>query len=134
MSLKFRIIGKCFQDARNVSCGDADFLLEEDGWDDFNYHVMYHLHATTNRTHTHNEYLGPIRIMKLEQHEAESYLLSGALGYGKTFESLPENFFSLSTSIELYEGCIVCCLLRNEGVLLDNCDSFWGKTANIMRR
>ena len=101
MSLKFRIIGKCFQDARNVSCGDADFLLEEDGWDDFNYHVMYHLHATTNRTHTHNEYLGPIRIMKLEQHEAESYLLSGALGYGKTFESLPENFFSLSTSIEL---------------------------------
>lgn len=104
MSLKFRIIGKCFQDARNVSCGDADFLLEEDGWDDFNYHVMYHLHATTNRTHTHNEYLGPIRIMKLEQHEAESYLLSGALGYGKTFESLPENFFSLSTSIELYEG------------------------------
>lgn len=103
MLLKFRIIGKCFQDARNVSCGDADFLLEEDGWDDFNYHVMYHLHATTNRTHTHNEYIGPIRIMKINQQEREEFLLGKHFGKGKTFESLPDGFYSLSTSIELYE-------------------------------
>lgn len=103
MLLKFRIIGKCFQDARNVSCGDADFLLEEDNWDDFHYKVMYHLHITKNRTHTHNDYIGSIRIMKLGQQEGECYLLSTHFGHGRTFETLPENFFSLSSSIELYE-------------------------------
>lgn len=25
---------------------DVDFFLEEDGWDDFQYHVMYHLPPT----------------------------------------------------------------------------------------
>lgn len=48
MSLKFKLIEKCYQNARYVESDDADFLIEEDGWKDFSYYVRYHLHATNN--------------------------------------------------------------------------------------
>ena len=64
MAFKFKIIDKCWQDASDVPAGDADFLLEKDGWNDLGYHVLYHLHATGLITGKGNEYLGSIRIMK----------------------------------------------------------------------
>ena len=65
MSLKFRLIGKCYQDATNIDADDADFLIEEDGWNDYSFHVMYHLHATHRLTNNGNAYLGYIKIMKV---------------------------------------------------------------------
>lgn len=33
--LKFKLIAKCFQNASNIDGSDADFLLEEDTWNDY---------------------------------------------------------------------------------------------------
>lgn len=79
MSLKFRIIEKCYQNAKGKLSNGADFLLEKDGWNDYGYLVMYHLHATYNLTRKGNEYLGAIRIMKkgqqgYKQNVLETYL------------------------------------------------------------
>lgn len=103
MSLKFKIIEKCWQDAKGVSCGDVDFFLEKDGWDDFGFHVMYHIHASSRITHRQNEYLGAIRIMKKGQKETEQFVLEKDL-HGKFFEELPKNYVSLSSSVDVYES------------------------------
>ena len=67
MSLKFKLIGKCYQDATNIDADDADFLIEEDGWNDYSFHVLYHLHATDRLTNNGNVHLGYIKIMKVGQ-------------------------------------------------------------------
>lgn len=103
MSLKFKIIEKCWQEAKEVPVGDIDFFLEKDGWNDYNYHVMYHLHASSKITGTKNEYLGPIRIMKKGQQEKDIFLLEKDLRQ-KTFEELPKDYVSLSSSVDIYES------------------------------
>lgn len=103
MALKFKIIDKCWQDASDVPAGDADFLLEKDGWNDLGYHVLYHLHATGLITGKGNEYLGSIRIMKKGQQLYEIYMLEKDLK-SRFFMKLPEDYVSLSSSIEMYES------------------------------
>lgn len=65
MSLKFKLIGKYYKDATLINADDADFLIEEDGWNDYSFHVMYHFHATHRLTNNGNAYLGYIKIMKV---------------------------------------------------------------------
>lgn len=101
--LKFRIIDKCFQDATSYTQTDVDFLLEEDDWNDFNYRTLYHIHATPKRTKGKTEYLGIIRIMQYGQTQKESKLLR-ELFPKLVFEKLPNNFCSLSFSIDMYKA------------------------------
>ena len=61
--LTFKIIPKCFQDASSYAGDDADFHIELDAWDDYTYHVTYHLHATKRITGETNVYLGYIKFM-----------------------------------------------------------------------
>lgn len=103
MALKFKIIEKCWQDASGIPAGDADFLLEKDDWNDYFFHVMYHLHATNKWTKNGNQYLGSIRIMKKGQQERDVFILERDLG-SKNFTEVPQDYVSLSSSIELYEG------------------------------
>ena len=103
MSLKFRLIGKCYQDATNIDADDADFLIEEDGWNDYSFHVLYHLHATDRLTNNGNVYLGYIKIMKMGQDMYEFFQLRSELGKELLFDALPEGFVSLTTSVELYQ-------------------------------
>ena len=104
MSLTFKLIEKCYQDASRVEADDADFLIEEDGWNDHYYHVMYHLHATRRLTGKGNEYLGYIKIMKVGQEEYESNLLRHELGKEVNFQALPDGFVSLTTSVDVYQS------------------------------
>lgn len=104
MPLRFKLIEKCRQDTRNVKADGADFLLEEDSWNDYSYYVMYHLHATGRLTGSGNEYLGYIRIMKEGQKVSVPQLLRHELGENLLFEKLPDGFCSLSTSVELYQS------------------------------
>ena len=104
MPLNFKLIEKCYQDATHVEAGDADFLVEEDGWNDYYYCVMYHLHATSRLTHSGNEYLGYIKIMKVGQEKYESNLLRHDLGKDVYFHALPEGFVSLTTSVDVYQS------------------------------
>ncbi len=104
MTLKFKLIEKCYQDAKYVNADNADFLIEEDRWNDYSYYVMYHLHATDRLTGIGNVYLGYIKIMRVGQKQDEIFLLRQALGKKLLFETLPEGFVSLTTSVELYQS------------------------------
>lgn len=102
--LKFKLIDKCWQKATEVSSDDVDFFLEKNEWDDYGYHTMYHLHATNKLTSEGNVYLGYIRIMKHGQEEKEIYLLNKKQGKQIVFSELPEDFVSLTTSIDVFKG------------------------------
>lgn len=87
-----------------METGNADFLIEEDGWNDYYYCVMYHLHATSRLTGNGNEYLGYIKIMKVGQEKDESHLHRHELGRKVMFDALPDGFFSLTTSVDMYQS------------------------------
>lgn len=103
--MEFKVIPNCYNHASVWSHpgNDCDFYLEEDGWNDYNYYTMYHLHATCRLTRsTDNEYLGYIRIMKIGQNINESYLVR-EVTHGRVFKSLPNDFVSLSLNVSLFK-------------------------------
>ena len=98
----FKLIDIHYQDARNVNPEGADFLLEEDNWNDFGYRTLYHIHATSNLTQKGNEYLGSIQIMEIGQTANDCNLLRKCLGPNLLFSALPEGFYSISFSVGLF--------------------------------
>ena len=103
--MEFKVISRCFNNASvwSHSGRDCDFYLEEDGWNDYDYYTMYHLHATCRLTGgTENEYMGYIRIMKIGQEQKESNLVR-AVTQGRVFSSLPDDFVSLSLNVSLFK-------------------------------
>lgn len=99
----FKIIPKCYQDASSLPGDDVDFFIELDAWDDYTYHVLYHLHATKKLTGVKNEYLGYIKFMHTGQTSTELYALQNRMG-DNPFTEVPEDFVSLSFSVDLYRG------------------------------
>ncbi len=105
-TLSFRLIRGCFQDASSRKDSDVDFLLEENSsWDDFGYHTLFFLHATTKLTGGETKALGYISIMCVDRNlkEWDATLLIKKIGYDNTFCELPSDFCSLSTSLNLYK-------------------------------
>ena len=101
--MKFRVIDCCYEDASGVPANGADFLLEEDSWNDYGYYTLYHLHATHSITGNGNENVGYLRVMKIDQQEGEWNLLRKLYKTG-IFESLPDNFVSLSSGVSTWRG------------------------------
>lgn len=101
--LTFKIIQKCYQDASSLPGDDVDFYIELDAWDDYTYHVLYHLHATKRLTGAGNEYLGYIKFMHPGQTNAEIYALEKRMGE-KPFTEVPEDFVGLTFSMDVYRG------------------------------
>lgn len=106
-SYLFQIIEKCFQDARDVAiCKDVDFLVEENDWNDYGYITYYSIHATPKISKRDKSYyLGDIKIMKIGQKKHEQNLLRRA--YQKNnlmFDRLPDDYVSLSLSVDFYEN------------------------------
>lgn len=101
--LTFKIIQKCYQDASSLPGDDADFYIELDAWDDYTYHVFYHLHATKRLTGAGNKYLGYIKFMHPGQTNAEIYALEKRMGE-KPFTEVPEDFVGLTFSMDVYRG------------------------------
>ena len=105
--MKFKLIDVCFQNASSYPGTDADFYIEMDDWNDYGYCTTYHLHATKNLTKTKNVYLGSISILKKGQKEGEGRLLASAIKNGilsNPFETLPDDYCSISFSLDLYRG------------------------------
>lgn len=105
--MNFKLIDVCFQNTSAYSGTDADFYIEMDDWNDYNYFTTYHLHATKKLTNTENVYLGSISILKKGQKEGDSRLLANAIKKGilsNPFEKLPDNYCSISFSLDLYRG------------------------------
>lgn len=118
----FKIIQQNYQDASYYKKDDVDFLLEEDRWNDYSYCTQYHLHATARLTGDRNngaEYLGPINIMKLGQTTDDIFLLRRILG-DQTFTSLPEGFYSMTTSISLFESLHRLLNAENRKLFIDS--------------
>lgn len=100
--MDFKVISNCYNNAQGQSGHDCDFYLEEDSWNDFSYHTMYHLHATKRLTGLgSNEYLGYIRIMRIGQKEKQENLVREVTG-GRVFSKLPDDFVSLSLNVNLF--------------------------------
>lgn len=102
MSFTFRLINKCFQNASDKDYGKAHFLIEENDWNDYMFFVTYHLHATPLITQEETRYLGYIKIMKIGQAEKDIYLLNKTLGGYADFEELPEDFVSMTQSLDVF--------------------------------
>lgn len=105
--LKFKIIDVCFQNATSVEPDDADFFIEQDNWNDYLFYTTYHLHATSNLTGDRSKYLGVIKILKIGQQEKQTNVLINELNKKKlthVISGLPQNFYSISFSLELYRG------------------------------
>ena len=101
MSLTFKCIKNCYQDASKHTEKDVDFFIEENNWDDFGYKTMYHLHATAKTTGSTPDYLGTLRIMRKGQQTDQLYLLRN-ISKNQQFNSLPDDFVSLSFDVDLY--------------------------------
>lgn len=102
--ISFKVIEKCWQDAKDYKGTECDFYLEKSNWDDYGYRTTYCLHATKKLTGLKdNIYLGIVKIMRKGQTTGEAYLLSSL--FGKTvFNELPEDFVSLSFSLEIFNA------------------------------
>lgn len=101
---KFQLIKVCYQNAKNQKeLGGADFFLEEDNWNDFGYHTMYHLHLTRKHAGINPLYLGPIRIMRVGQEEATGQLLREYVDSQNCLTELPEDFVALTDSLDLFQ-------------------------------
>lgn len=108
--LTFKLITKCFQDSSSYKDDDVDFLLEEDNWNDFGYQTLYHLHFTKKIVPESKGafYVGPINIMQLGQKVGDDHVLRKSLLRQKikknlVFSTLPKDFYSFSTSIDLFK-------------------------------
>lgn len=102
--MEFKLIKKCYQDASAYKGDDCDFYLEESTWNDHDFYTTYCVHATRRLTGLdQNVYLGMMRIMHYNQTEYESNLLRKVYG-DASFTSIPDDFVSVSFSIELFKG------------------------------
>ena len=105
-TLSFRLIRNRRQNASSRNDSDVDFLLEENSsWDDYGYHTSFFLHATKKITNKKTKALGYISIMCVDRYNnvSDAELLTKKIGYENTFHQLPQNFCSLSTSLNLYK-------------------------------
>lgn len=113
MSLTYKLIKVCFQDATVYDNGDVDFLLEVDNWNDFSFYTTYHLHASKKLTQGVTTYLGSMHICKFGQKMMEGMLVKDLVnGYGNVFTQLPADFYTISFSIDLFKS--VSLLLKTQ--------------------
>ena len=111
--LHFRVIPVCYQDATQHDNGDVEFYVETDYWNDYGYCTTYHLHASKRLTGEKTQYLGAMSIMMVGQNIHEANLLGKMFSSsGDEFDQLPENFFMVSFSLELFKG--VSLLLKSK--------------------
>lgn len=105
MSLTYKLIQVCFQDAKDHDTGDTDFMLEVDNWNDYSFYTTYHLHASKKLTQSVTTYLGSMNICKFGQKENESMLVKKIVkDYGNVFTHLPDCFYTISFSLDLFKS------------------------------
>ena len=103
----FKVIDNCRQNAGYFDDNKVDFLLEYDYWNDYSYRTTYHVHATSKLTRKGTRYLGFIKIMKKGQTTLDSSLLKHLYqDKGGVFSQLPDDFVSVSFSLELYQSIV----------------------------
>ncbi|MEQ8441744.1 MAG: AAA family ATPase [Alphaproteobacteria bacterium] len=74
---------------------ETTFALKQDDWNDYSFRTLYHLyHRDADQTQT---LIGPVKILRRGQKKGD------ALQITAPFETLPENFCSVGTSLDYYQ-------------------------------
>lgn len=116
--LHFRVIPVCYQDATHYDRGDVDFYVETDYWNDYGFCTTYHLHASKRLTRDKTSYLGSMSIMKVGQTTYDANLLGRIFSPTEgVFNQLPEDYFMVSFSLELFKGVSLLLKLQRDRIL-----------------
>lgn len=116
--LRFRVIPVSYQDATKHDKADVEFYVETDYWNDYGYCTTYHLHASKLLTGNKTTYLGAMNIMKVGQTTNDVNLLGQIFSpTGGVFSELPEDYFMVSFSLELFKGISLLLKTRDERML-----------------
>lgn len=92
---------------------DADFILLESDWDDFGYRISYSVVATKKLLSGRSESsIGSIKIIQSRQLGGANILCGKFCNTNGTFEKLPNDFVSITTSLRFYETLF--CILSPE--------------------
>lgn len=84
---------------KKVSVVPPSFVLEQDDWNDYSFQTLYHLsyHAATSNGSVEEALIGPVKILRGGQTEADGLLVA------TDFEYLDEEFCSVGQSLDYYE-------------------------------
>lgn len=92
---------------------NADFILLESDWDDFGYRTIYSVVATEKLLNGRPECnIGSIKIIQRRQQGGANILCGKLSNTNGTFEELPDDFVSITTSLSFYETLF--CILSPE--------------------
>lgn len=76
---------------------DSRFALQQDGWDDYGFKTLYHLHFRHGENPEDVTYIGGVKILCRGQKVGEAQQIS------KPFNKLLNNFVSVGTSLDYYQ-------------------------------
>ncbi|MCU1323026.1 MAG: hypothetical protein JWM43_2675 [Acidobacteriaceae bacterium] len=82
---------------QHVKRMDTLFALQQDDWNDYSYHTLYHLHYRKSENVTDLVYIGPVKILRRGQTDRDPILIQ------EPFESLGDEFVSVGNSLEYYQ-------------------------------
>lgn len=82
---------------QHVKRMSATFALQQDNWNDYSYHTLYHLYYRRGADETEVAYIGPVKILRAGQRESDPIQIV------EPFTALGSNFVSVGNSLEYYQ-------------------------------
>jgi len=76
---------------------DTRFALQKDGWDDYSFRTLYHLHFRHGDNDTDVTYIGGVKILKKGQKADQEQLIQ------EPFDKLSQDWVSVGTSLDYYQ-------------------------------
>jgi ABC-type lipoprotein export system ATPase subunit len=76
---------------------DTLFALQQDDWNDYSFHTLYHLYYRKSDNETDVVSIGPVKILRKRQTDHDPILIH------EPFDSLSEDFVSVGNSLEYYQ-------------------------------
>ena len=73
------------------------FALQQDNWNDYNFHTLYHLYYRRGENRSDTVYIGPVKILRKGQAERDPILIR------EPFASLSDEFVSVGSSLDYYQ-------------------------------
>jgi ABC-type lipoprotein export system ATPase subunit len=73
------------------------FALQQDNWNDYNFHTLYHLYYRRGENRPDIVYIGPVKILRKGQAERDPILIR------EPFASLSDDFVSVGNSLDYYQ-------------------------------
>jgi len=73
------------------------FALQQDNWNDYHFHTLYHLYYRRGESETDVVYIGPVKILRKGQTASDPILIQ------EPFSALPDDFVSVGNSLDYYQ-------------------------------